>query len=281
MKIKPDMWDQSFYVKAKDQTWHHIRTEDQTEDHNLTEMSSSLCYRCEKTGHFARECPEGRSSTAVCYRWESTTTTTTTARLTTSTLLQVRQSWSLRPRLFRAGGRERLGAGEGGRGVWPPGQGVRVWRRSQVLQMLQVRPLRQGLPGARRQVLSVLLRRTHCQVPRERTGIISHSAITGTVPRTATSRDVTTATRSDISWRIVPTLELRLVTSVVALVIYWKIVPAEGSGLNPWYFFTDKFILFIMTTKVFHRENHYQSVLAFLNNHCLEEKITDITFICR
>lgn len=36
-----------------------------------------------------------------------------------------------------------------------------------------------------------------------------------------------------------------------------------------------------MRTKVFQRENHYESVLAFLNNHCLEEKLSDITFICR
>ena len=36
-----------------------------------------------------------------------------------------------------------------------------------------------------------------------------------------------------------------------------------------------------MGTKVFHRENHYEAVLAFLNKHCLEEKFSDITFICR
>ena len=31
-------------------------------------MSASVCYRCDKTGHFARECPDDRNSSAVCYR---------------------------------------------------------------------------------------------------------------------------------------------------------------------------------------------------------------------
>ena len=37
----------------------------------------------------------------------------------------------------------------------------------------------------------------------------------------------------------------------------------------------------IMRSEVLCNDNHYESVLTFLNDHSLEEKFSDITFICR